>query len=59
MSVYIYYGSRAAQPTRVRAFIDWVVERLGNSSAYVLEPSELRAAEAKGRQRARRVNQSR
>lgn len=59
MSVYLYYGSRAAQPTRVRAFIDLAVERLGDSSAYVLDADELRTAEAKGRRQARRARKPR
>ncbi len=54
MSVYLYYGSRAAQPSRVRSFIDFTVERLGRSSDYVLEAGELAAAEAKGRKKLRR-----
>ncbi len=54
LSVHIYYGSRAAQPTRVRAFIDLAVERLAGSSAYVLDARELAAAEAKGRRKKRR-----
>lgn len=41
LSLYIYYGSRPAQPSRVRAFIDLVVERLGQSSEYVIDTHEL------------------
>jgi DNA-binding transcriptional LysR family regulator len=48
MNVYIYYGSRAAQPSRVRAFIDLAVERLANSAEYVLDARELAMAQAKG-----------
>ena len=48
-SVFVYYGSRAAQPARVRAFIDVAIKRLGGSSAYVLSAKELASAEAKGR----------
>jgi DNA-binding transcriptional LysR family regulator len=47
-SVFVYYGSRAAQPTRVRAFIDLAVERLSNNPAYVLTAEELRSAQARG-----------
>ena len=47
-SVFIYFGSRAAQPARVRAFIDHAVERLKDSKDFVLSPRELAAAEAKG-----------
>jgi len=52
MSVHVYYGSRAAQPSRVRAFIDLAVERLVNSTDYVLDARELAIAEAKGRKKA-------
>lgn len=54
MSVHIYYGSRKAQPTRVRAFIDMAIERLAGSSSYVLDAKELAAAEAKGRRTRRK-----
>lgn len=43
-SYFVYYGSRNAQPARVRAFIDLVVERLVNTSEYVLSEAELQAA---------------
>jgi hypothetical protein len=33
MSVYVYYGNRTAQPTRVRAFIDLAVERGAKAAA--------------------------
>ncbi|KPC54233.1 LysR family transcriptional regulator [Amantichitinum ursilacus] len=52
MGVYVYYGSRAAQPARVRAFIDLVIERLGPDSDFMLSPKELAAAEAAGRKAA-------
>jgi DNA-binding transcriptional LysR family regulator len=48
-SVFVYYGSRTAQPARVRAFIDLAVARLGNNTQFVLTAKELAAAEAKGR----------
>jgi DNA-binding transcriptional LysR family regulator len=48
-SVFVYYGSRAAQPTRVRAFIDLALEMLANNPAYVLTAQELAAAESGGR----------
>ncbi len=54
MSVHVYYGSRTAQPSRVRAFIDLAVERLAGSSDYVLDARELAAAEARGRRKPRR-----
>ncbi|WP_255991757.1 LysR family transcriptional regulator [Chitinolyticbacter albus] len=53
MGVYLYYGSRAAQPARVRAFIDLVVERLSSSGDFMLSEKELLAAEARGRKLAR------
>ena len=43
-SYFVYYGSRNAQPARARAFIDLVLERLVDNSAYVLSMKELRAA---------------
>jgi len=43
-SYFVYYGSRNAQPARVRAFIDFVVSRLVNNSEYVLSQKELREA---------------
>ncbi|MCI3207662.1 MULTISPECIES: LysR family transcriptional regulator [Pandoraea] len=49
MGVHVYYGSRTAQPTRVRAFIDLVVERLAGATDYVMDRRELTSAEAKGR----------
>ena len=49
-SVFVYYGSRSAQPTRVRAFIDLAIERLAGNPDYVLGAEELAAAEARGRQ---------
>lgn len=46
-SLFLYYGSRKAQPDRVRRFIDLAVERLAGSSDYVLSKDELaRAARA-------------
>jgi DNA-binding transcriptional LysR family regulator len=52
-STWVYYGSRSAQPTRVRAFIDLAVARLAGNSQYVLSAEELRAAEVAGRSAAR------
>ncbi|WPC65325.1 LysR family transcriptional regulator [Rhodoferax ferrireducens] len=49
MSVYVYYGSRTSQPTRVRAFIDLAVERLHGGAAVMLSKRELTSAEAAGR----------
>jgi DNA-binding transcriptional LysR family regulator len=47
-SAFVYYGSRAAQPLRVRAFIDLAVKRLAGNPALVLTGEELAAAEARG-----------
>nr|WP_315425801.1 LysR family transcriptional regulator [uncultured Albidiferax sp.] len=49
MSVHVYYGSRTAQPVRVRSFIDLAVERLADTAVYELSGKELAAAEAQGR----------
>ena len=40
-SLFVYYGSRAAQPARVRRFIDFVVERLADGREFVLDRGEL------------------
>lgn len=53
IAVHVYYGSRAALPRRVRAFVDLTVERLLDCPAYVLSAKELAAA-APPRQRAKR-----
>lgn len=47
-SLYLYYGSRTAQPARVRCFIDLAVERLTNSRDFVLSVEELAHAHAQG-----------
>jgi len=51
---FIYYGSRAAQPVRSRAFIDMAVERLTDSSDFVLSNEELAVAERRGFKRTRK-----
>ena len=43
-ALHIYYGSRAAQPKRVRAFLDLTLASLLNSPAYVLSDKELQSA---------------
>ena len=48
-SAFLYYGSRAAQPVRVRAFIDLAVKRFVGNPDLRLTFEELRAAEAKAR----------
>ena len=47
-SLFLYYGSRAAQPARVRRFIDLAVERLTDSPEFVFDAEELRLAHARG-----------
>ena len=47
-SFYLYYGSRTAQPARVRCFIDLAVERLTNNTEFMLSNEELLQAHAKG-----------
>src|SRR5450830_1796858 len=48
LSLHLYYGSRVAQPARVRRFIDIAVERLTDSPSFVLTPAELAQAHARG-----------
>ena len=43
LGLYLYYGSRAAQPRRVRAFIDLAVQRLAGNPLFVLATKELAA----------------
>lgn len=47
-SLFVYYGSRTAQPARVRSFIDLVVERLTDNAEFVFSEGELANAKAKG-----------
>jgi len=49
IGLHIYFGSRSAQPRRVRAFIDLAVQRLHEAPAYVLSPKELARAGAAAR----------
>ena len=53
LGLYVYYGSRSAQPARARAFIDLAVERLAGNAQFFLQPHELAPARAKGRRRVR------
>ena len=46
-SLYIYYGSRSAQPARVRRFIELAVDRLTDSTEFVLSRDELESARSK------------
>ncbi|HEY8880324.1 MAG TPA: LysR family transcriptional regulator [Roseateles sp.] len=50
LGLYLYYGSRVAQPARVRAFIDLVVQRVVGNPAWVVSPQELAVA-GKGKPR--------
>lgn len=54
LGLYIYYGSRAALPTRVRAFVDLAVEMLAGNEAFFLGPEELAGAGREQLKRARR-----
>lgn len=54
IGLHLYYGSRNAQPRRVRAFIDLAVKRLLNTPEYVLSAKEL-ADGAKARKPAPRT----
>ncbi|MFC3530820.1 LysR substrate-binding domain-containing protein [Vogesella facilis] len=47
-SLFVYYGSRAAQPARVRRFIDLAVDRLLDSADFVLSGKELAQANGAG-----------
>lgn len=46
-SLFLYYGSRTAQPARVRRFIDLVVDRLTDSTEFVLSREELASAQTR------------
>ncbi len=47
-NLYLYYGSRTAQPARVRAFIDLAVDRLTDNAEFVLTKEELAQSNARG-----------
>lgn len=47
MRLYLYYGSRKAQPQRVRQFIELAVKRLGDNPQFVLSTKELTSAAVK------------
>jgi DNA-binding transcriptional LysR family regulator len=53
IGVHLYYGTRTAQPKRVRAFIDLAIRRLLNTSDYVLTQKELVQAAGSKRKSAR------
>jgi DNA-binding transcriptional LysR family regulator len=44
IALHVYYGSRASQPKRVRAFVDLALSRLHDSPEYVLTSKELQDA---------------
>ncbi|MHA6892868.1 LysR family transcriptional regulator [Ralstonia pseudosolanacearum] len=44
IGVHLYYGSRTAQPRRVRAFIDLAIQQLLDTPTYVLSAKELAQA---------------
>jgi DNA-binding transcriptional LysR family regulator len=44
IALHVYYGSRAAQPKRVRAFLDLVIARLLDSQDYLLSKKDLQTA---------------
>jgi DNA-binding transcriptional LysR family regulator len=54
IGVHIYYGSRTAQPRRVRAFIDLAIQHLSETPTYVLSAKELNSAAVAGRRAMRR-----
>jgi DNA-binding transcriptional LysR family regulator len=53
-SLFVYYGSRTAQPARVRRFIDLAVDRLTDNADFVLSNNELTLAQASGMEGLRR-----
>ena len=54
IALHVYYGSRASQPKRVRAFVDLALAKLLDSPSYVLSEKELQAASRpSGRRRIR------
>ena len=53
-ALHVFYGSRAALPKRVRAFVDLAVARLQDNPRYLLSAKELASAAQAGRRLARR-----
>ena len=55
LALHVYYGSRVAQPARVRAFIDLAIARLADNPALFLQSHELAPPRppARGRSRTR------
>ena len=58
LALYVYYGSRVAQPARVRAFIDLAIARLGDNPALFLQPHELAPTRGSTRARTSRANRA-
>lgn len=54
LRLYVYYGSRNAQPSRVRQFIDLAVQRLSDNPDFMLSAKELAAAGPKPKRKSRR-----
>lgn len=54
IGLHVYYGSRTAQPRRVRAVLDLAIARLQDCPDYVLSARELAAAAPKSKRGARR-----
>ena len=54
IGLHVYYGSRTAQPRRVRAFLDLAIERLRDCPSFVLSAKELANAAPQLGRRARR-----
>lgn len=54
-NVFVYDGSRPAQPARVRAFIEVTVELQADNPAFVLTAEELKTAENAGRAATKRL----
>jgi len=53
LALYLYYGSRVAQPARARAFIELAIERLADNPQLFLQPHELAPPRARTRTRKR------
>jgi DNA-binding transcriptional LysR family regulator len=53
-SLFVYYGSRSAQPARVRRFIELAVDRLTDNADFVLTNEELSLAQNRGLEASRR-----
>jgi DNA-binding transcriptional LysR family regulator len=54
IGVHLYYGSRTAQPRRVRAFIDLAIQRLVDTPEFVLTGAELTRASGPKRKSVKR-----